>query len=214
MCSKKTPDDQKLVDSLSVGGVMAFRSSIYQPAFIVGHPHLFINNDWIDAAQLRAFLENTTSNPDESVPVRVKIEHDASDVSEKRSLAVPDVWSACELAQRIVLSCGTQRDRTSTTIRKSRESRALDDERALPEMEINAEKEVRNASAARLKTLQARKSATRKPAAAATHRHARLLWDPTRVVVLPRGRFLCFVHLFPRTSLTRQISDNPSPFHQ
>ncbi|KAJ7849019.1 hypothetical protein B0H13DRAFT_1906408 [Mycena leptocephala] len=47
----------------------------------------------------------------------------------------------------------------------SRELRELEEELALLEMEINAEKEARNATAARLKALQARKSATRKPAA-------------------------------------------------
>ncbi|KAJ6530184.1 hypothetical protein B0H19DRAFT_1273850 [Mycena capillaripes] len=45
---------------------------------------------------------------------------------------------------------------TSTTMRKSRESRELEDERAPLEMEINAEKEARNSAAARLKALQAR----------------------------------------------------------
>ncbi|KAJ6568580.1 hypothetical protein B0H19DRAFT_1373187 [Mycena capillaripes] len=63
--------------------------------------------------------------------------------------------------------------RTSTTMRKSCESRELADERVLLDMEINAEKETRNASAARLKALQAHKSATRKNSSAAKRRGAR-----------------------------------------
>lgn len=50
--------------------------------------------------------------------------------------------------------------RASTTMRKSREAHHLADERALLLMEIEVENEVRNASAARLKTLQVRKSKT------------------------------------------------------
>ncbi|KAJ6529215.1 hypothetical protein B0H19DRAFT_1274259 [Mycena capillaripes] len=94
MASKHTPDDQKLIDSLSMGVVTAFRSSIYQPGFIVGNPHLFINNDWIDAVQLRAFPKNTTAHPDNSVPAGVKVENDASDASDAsimRAFTVPDV---------------------------------------------------------------------------------------------------------------------------
>ncbi|KAJ7191167.1 hypothetical protein B0H12DRAFT_1172358, partial [Mycena haematopus] len=63
--------------------------------------------------------------------------------------------------------------RAATTMRKSRESRQLADERALLELEIEAEKEVRNASAARLKDLQARKSAARKNTQVTTSRRTR-----------------------------------------
>ncbi|KAJ6592738.1 hypothetical protein B0H19DRAFT_1365112 [Mycena capillaripes] len=91
MASKHTPDDQKLIDSLSMGVMTAFRSSIYQQGFIVGNPHLFINNDWIDVVQLRAFLENTTIHPDNSALARVKVEYDASDASVSRPSVIPDV---------------------------------------------------------------------------------------------------------------------------
>ncbi|KAJ7469936.1 hypothetical protein B0H11DRAFT_2042902 [Mycena galericulata] len=52
--------------------------------------------------------------------------------------------------------------RESTTIRKSRESRALADERAQIQLEIDAEKLAQKESSARLKALQARKSENRK----------------------------------------------------
>ncbi|KAJ7933578.1 hypothetical protein B0H13DRAFT_1856083 [Mycena leptocephala] len=89
MPSNHTPDEQALIDSLPTGIVMAFRSSIYQPAYIASNAHLFINNDWIDAIQLREFLkciksphlEYSSSPRPESPPARVKLEHEASDAS-------------------------------------------------------------------------------------------------------------------------------------
>ena len=63
--------------------------------------------------------------------------------------------------------------RAATTMRKSKESRELADERALLQMEIEAEQEARKASAARLKDLKERKSAARKNSAATTTRRGR-----------------------------------------
>jgi hypothetical protein len=57
--------------------------------------------------------------------------------------------------------------RHSTTIRKARESHELADERARIELEIETEK---RESAARLKALQTRKSATRKTKSGGTQR--------------------------------------------
>ncbi|KAJ6629784.1 hypothetical protein B0H10DRAFT_2428145 [Mycena sp. CBHHK59/15] len=84
MVSKLTPDDQKLIDSLPMGVVTAFRSSIYQSGFVAANPQLFISSDWIDAVQLRAFLQRAVNPgpqlsppPPESLPTRVKLEYDA-----------------------------------------------------------------------------------------------------------------------------------------
>ncbi|KAJ7741241.1 hypothetical protein B0H14DRAFT_3608646 [Mycena olivaceomarginata] len=82
MASKHTPDDQKLIDTLPLGVVMAFRSSIFNPSYIINNPHRFITNDWIDASQLRDFLHhtsNSTPQPSISLPAHVKLENDAVD---------------------------------------------------------------------------------------------------------------------------------------
>ncbi|KAJ7878223.1 hypothetical protein B0H13DRAFT_1892847 [Mycena leptocephala] len=63
MVSQLTLDDQALIDNLPTGIVTAFRSSIYQPAYIAANAHLFINNDWIDVVQLREFLKHTKNPP-------------------------------------------------------------------------------------------------------------------------------------------------------
>ncbi|KAK6984967.1 hypothetical protein R3P38DRAFT_3102412 [Favolaschia claudopus] len=59
MESTRSAEDQKLIDSLPMGTVTAFRSSIFLPSFISDNPHLFINDTWIDASQLRVFLART-----------------------------------------------------------------------------------------------------------------------------------------------------------
>ncbi|KAJ7742369.1 hypothetical protein DFH07DRAFT_1063777 [Mycena maculata] len=86
MPSKHTADDQKLIDSLPIAVVTAFRSSIYNPVYITLNAHIFLDNDWIDPRQLRAFLERDTKHqsPDsrsqtpDTAPTRVKLEDDAS----------------------------------------------------------------------------------------------------------------------------------------
>ncbi|KAJ6514662.1 hypothetical protein DFH09DRAFT_1373939 [Mycena vulgaris] len=84
MPAEHTPDDQRLIDSLPTGIVTAFRSSIYQSAYVASNAHLFVNHDWIDARQLRAFLKmapHPESGPQslESPPPRVKLEYDVSE---------------------------------------------------------------------------------------------------------------------------------------
>ncbi|KAJ7177631.1 hypothetical protein C8R46DRAFT_1328221 [Mycena filopes] len=79
MPSKHTPDDQKFIDSLPMGTITAFRSSIYLPTFIQANPRMFIDNDWIDAEHLRDFvkLSPTSDSLDpKSPPPRVKLEPD------------------------------------------------------------------------------------------------------------------------------------------
>ncbi|KAJ7187096.1 hypothetical protein C8R46DRAFT_1274163 [Mycena filopes] len=79
MPSKHTPDDEKFIDSLPMGTITAFRSSIYVPTFIQANPHLFVDNQWIDADQLRAFIKPSPT-PDSPRPKspspRVKLEAD------------------------------------------------------------------------------------------------------------------------------------------
>ncbi|KAF7363257.1 hypothetical protein MVEN_00678900 [Mycena venus] len=94
MPSKHTPEDHRLIDSLPMGVMTAFRSSIYQPAYITSNPEQFINNDWIDTAQLRKFLQCATHpQPDSSSPapepspIRVKLENDALDAAFTRPLS-------------------------------------------------------------------------------------------------------------------------------
>ncbi|KAF7367098.1 hypothetical protein MSAN_00969300 [Mycena sanguinolenta] len=78
------------------------------------------------------------------------------------------------------LACNTTR--AATTIRKSHESRQRADERALLQMEIEAEQAARKASAMRLKDLRERKSAASKRSAAITPRRGR--GRNTRTVVV------------------------------
>ncbi|KAJ7798865.1 hypothetical protein B0H14DRAFT_3156736 [Mycena olivaceomarginata] len=93
MASKHTPDDQKLIDSLSMG--VLSHDGISKPDLPTrlhrGQPHLFINNDWFDAVQLRAFLKSTITYPDDSVPARAKAEYEVSDASGMRPSAIPNV---------------------------------------------------------------------------------------------------------------------------
>ncbi|KAJ7890991.1 hypothetical protein B0H14DRAFT_3428866 [Mycena olivaceomarginata] len=93
MASKHAPDDQKLIDSLSMG-IMS-HDGISKPNLPTrlhrGQPHLFINNDWFDAVQLRAFLKNMIIHPDDSVPARTKVEYEASDASGMCPSAIPNV---------------------------------------------------------------------------------------------------------------------------
>ncbi|KAJ7174783.1 hypothetical protein C8R46DRAFT_1252853 [Mycena filopes] len=79
MPSKHTPDDQKFIDSLPMGTITAFRSSIYLPTFIQANPRMFIGNDWIDADQLRDFVKLSPTSDSlhpKSPPPRVKLEPD------------------------------------------------------------------------------------------------------------------------------------------
>ncbi|KAJ7456176.1 hypothetical protein FB451DRAFT_1564753 [Mycena latifolia] len=83
MPSRHAPADEKLIDSLPMGVITAFRSSIYLPTYVASNAHLFITNDWIDAEQLRQFLKRVPdpdrdAPPPESPPARVKLEDDAS----------------------------------------------------------------------------------------------------------------------------------------
>ncbi|KAJ6538270.1 hypothetical protein DFH09DRAFT_1369014 [Mycena vulgaris] len=83
MASKHTPADRQLIDNLSMGVVTAFRSSIYKSTYIASNAHLFINNDWIDADQLRQFLlraddPDPSSSPRDLPPTRVKLEEESS----------------------------------------------------------------------------------------------------------------------------------------
>ncbi|KAJ7838322.1 hypothetical protein B0H14DRAFT_3700283 [Mycena olivaceomarginata] len=107
MASKHTPDDQKLIDTLPLGVVMAFRSSIFNPSYIINNPHRFITNDWIDASQLRDFLHHTSN----STPARVKLENDAVDASLTRPLAparVPDDSSVLTVKTRTLKEAGRE----------------------------------------------------------------------------------------------------------
>ncbi|KAJ7448021.1 hypothetical protein FB451DRAFT_1289595 [Mycena latifolia] len=83
MPSRHAPADKKLIDSLPMGVIMAFRSSIYLPTYVASNAHLFITNDWIDPEQLRQFLKRVPdpdrdAPPSESPLARVKLEDDAS----------------------------------------------------------------------------------------------------------------------------------------
>ncbi|KAJ6456874.1 hypothetical protein C8R45DRAFT_1184944 [Mycena sanguinolenta] len=97
MPSKHSPEDQKLIDSVSMGVMTAFRSSIYQPRFIKDNSHLWVDTDWIDVVQLRRFLSDTPGRmspsllPLESASGRVKVESDALNALLRPSFLVPEV---------------------------------------------------------------------------------------------------------------------------
>ncbi|KAJ6536488.1 hypothetical protein DFH09DRAFT_97084 [Mycena vulgaris] len=97
MPSKHSPEDQKLIDSVSMGVITAFRSSIYQPRFIKDNSHLWVDTDWIDVVQLRRFLSDATGesspglSPSESASGRVKVESDASNALLCHSSLAPNV---------------------------------------------------------------------------------------------------------------------------
>ncbi|KAF7374069.1 hypothetical protein MSAN_00287800 [Mycena sanguinolenta] len=93
MPSKHSPEDQKLIDGVSMGVITAFRSSIYTPCFIKDNPHMWVDTDWIDIVQLRKFLSNATPTfaPSESTSARVKVESDASNASVIHPSVAPDV---------------------------------------------------------------------------------------------------------------------------
>ncbi|KAJ6475510.1 hypothetical protein C8R45DRAFT_1102787 [Mycena sanguinolenta] len=115
MPSKHDPEAQKLIDSVSMGVITAFRSSvrlliptsspfdasntskIYTLDFIKNNPELWVDTDWINVVQLRKFLGNAAgvssggSAPSECTPTRVKLESDASNASLVGSLPVPDI---------------------------------------------------------------------------------------------------------------------------
>ncbi|KAJ7741610.1 hypothetical protein B0H14DRAFT_2637820 [Mycena olivaceomarginata] len=89
MPSKHAIDEQRLIDGLPMGVITAFRSSIYNPSYVTANPHLFIANEGIDAVQLREFLDCcksldpiSASQPLNSPPTCVKVEHDVPDVSD------------------------------------------------------------------------------------------------------------------------------------
>ncbi|KAJ7114409.1 hypothetical protein C8R44DRAFT_740549 [Mycena epipterygia] len=71
------------------------------PITITANPHLFIANDWIDAAQLRDFLGHAKSldadsgsqRPDSPL-AHIKLENDVSDASMTRLLATERVKAA------------------------------------------------------------------------------------------------------------------------
>ncbi|KAJ7440577.1 hypothetical protein FB451DRAFT_1299915 [Mycena latifolia] len=67
MPSRHAPADKKLIDSLPMGVITAFRSSIYLPTYVASNAHLFITNDWIDPEQLRQFLKRVP-DPDRDAP--------------------------------------------------------------------------------------------------------------------------------------------------
>ncbi|KAJ7709264.1 hypothetical protein B0H16DRAFT_1822046 [Mycena metata] len=95
MASKHSPEDQKLIESLPMGIVTAFRSSIYRDSYIAANSHVFINNHWIDPTQLREFIKQ--SHGSDALPAspppatRVKTENDASHAFPARSSAVEQV---------------------------------------------------------------------------------------------------------------------------
>ncbi|KAJ7729483.1 hypothetical protein B0H16DRAFT_1893879 [Mycena metata] len=98
MLSKHSPDDQKLIESLSMGVGTAFRSSIYRSSYVAANAHEFIDNEWINIVQLREFIKKTeslgsppTPLPLESPPTRVKLENDASDAFPAAPLPVEQV---------------------------------------------------------------------------------------------------------------------------
>ncbi|KAJ6505028.1 hypothetical protein C8R45DRAFT_971670 [Mycena sanguinolenta] len=97
MPSKYSPEDQKLIDSVSIGVMTAFRSSIYQPRFIKDDSHLWVDTDWIDVVQLRRFLGDVPGGtspsllPLESASGHVKVESDTLNALLRPSLLVPEV---------------------------------------------------------------------------------------------------------------------------
>ncbi|KAJ6582223.1 hypothetical protein B0H19DRAFT_1061662 [Mycena capillaripes] len=79
------------------------------------------------------------------------------------SVRKADEGVAPRAMSRLIAACNMTRK--STTMRKFRKSRELEEERDVLEMETNAEKEARNAAAAHLKALQACEPVTHKLAA-------------------------------------------------
>ncbi|KAJ7702166.1 hypothetical protein B0H16DRAFT_1832003 [Mycena metata] len=56
-----SPEDQVLVDGLSVREVTNFRNYVYSSAFITSNPALFLDHEWIEISALREFLSNKQS---------------------------------------------------------------------------------------------------------------------------------------------------------
>ncbi|KAJ7734479.1 hypothetical protein B0H16DRAFT_1467605 [Mycena metata] len=74
MPPKHTPDDTKLSEGLPMGVITAFRRSIYVDGFVIANPLLFIGNEWIDATQLRVFLQHSGTHRAETPSPPIKIE--------------------------------------------------------------------------------------------------------------------------------------------
>ncbi|KAJ7698207.1 hypothetical protein B0H16DRAFT_1903439 [Mycena metata] len=74
MPPKHTPDDTKLIEGLPMGVITAFRRSIYVDGFVIANPLLFIGNEWIDATQLRVFLQHSGTHRAETPSPPIKIE--------------------------------------------------------------------------------------------------------------------------------------------
>ncbi|KAJ7741883.1 hypothetical protein B0H16DRAFT_1728403 [Mycena metata] len=56
-----SPEEQVLVDGLSVREVTNFRNYVYSSAFITSNPALFLDHEWIEISALRDFLSNKQS---------------------------------------------------------------------------------------------------------------------------------------------------------
>ncbi|KAJ7733310.1 hypothetical protein B0H16DRAFT_163773 [Mycena metata] len=74
MPPKHTPGDTTLIESLPMGVITAFQCSIYVNGFVIANPLLFIGNEWIDATQLRVFLQHSAPPRAETPPPAIKIE--------------------------------------------------------------------------------------------------------------------------------------------
>ncbi|KAK7034153.1 hypothetical protein R3P38DRAFT_3184909 [Favolaschia claudopus] len=102
---QRTAGDSRYIDSLPNKVIAEFRSSIYTPTSVEAHSRDYITTDWIDAAQLRQFVDNgchhrgSAFSPPKSTPTPAKVENNAPDAFATRCVDCAGAY-VCERADR------------------------------------------------------------------------------------------------------------------
>ncbi|KAJ7192907.1 hypothetical protein GGX14DRAFT_405965 [Mycena pura] len=75
---KRSATDQDFIDSTPGGVILAYRQSIYKPAFVHDNASIFLKDAWIDVSRLRKWLARraTHSRPNEPAPSRPPIKEE------------------------------------------------------------------------------------------------------------------------------------------
>ncbi|KAJ7048926.1 hypothetical protein C8F01DRAFT_798726 [Mycena amicta] len=71
----RSPDEDALINTQPYAVLMQFRDTVFNPAHIASCPEKFINSDWVDVSELRAFLVRTGHLS--AAPPIIKTEPDA-----------------------------------------------------------------------------------------------------------------------------------------
>ncbi|KAJ7120808.1 hypothetical protein C8R44DRAFT_877139 [Mycena epipterygia] len=156
--SKDTPGEEVAPECIKLcakRGVLELKPHVSEE----GHRRL-MDFPYLDSAQKFQEFDDFLPNS-----VRSRLVGPQSD--ERMDLAMPHksleaIENACKLDMRVAREIKISTSPQSTTIRKSRDSHKLADERIELDLEIEAIRAEKQESAARLKTLQARKSELRK----------------------------------------------------